>query len=62
VLGIGFGLAAGVLLGGGLGRLVWNRLSARSGQRVARLAAALSRHAYEASKKGLVVPPEEPES
>jgi len=61
-LGTSIGLAAGVLLGGGLGRIVWNRLSARSGERVERLAAALSRHAYEASKKGLVVPPEEPES
>ncbi len=55
------GLAAGVLVGGGLGRLVWNRLSARSRDRVERLAAELSRHAYDASKKGLVVPPEEPE-
>ena len=61
-LGTSLGLAASVLLGGGLGRLLWNRLSARSGERVERLAAALSRHAYEASKKGLVVPPEEPES
>ena len=49
------------LAGGVLGRFVWNRISARSRARVERLAATLSRHAYEASKKGLLVPPEESE-
>ncbi len=54
-------LAAAALAGGALGHFAWNRISARSRARVERLAATLSRHAYEASKKGLLLPPEEPE-
>ena len=55
-VGIALAIVAGVLGGGGLGRLVWSRVSARTGKRVEKLAAELSRHAYDASKKGLVVP------
>lgn len=53
---------AAALAGGAAGRFVWNRISARSRARVERLATALSRHAYDASKKGLVVPDEKSES
>jgi hypothetical protein len=53
---------AAALAGGAAGRFVWNRISARSRARVERLAAALSRHAYDTSKKGLVVPDEKSES
>ncbi len=49
------------LAGAAAGRFVWNRISARSRARVERLAATLSRHAYDASKKGLLVRPKEPE-
>ncbi len=53
---------AAAAAGGAVGRFVWNRISARSRARVERLAAALSRHAYDASTKGLVVPDEKSES
>ena len=52
---------AAALAGEAAGRFFWNRLSARSRARVERLAATLSRHAYDASKKGLLVLAEEPE-
>ena len=48
-------LAGGAMAGGAIGRAMWNRFSAKSGERVERLAAELSREAYEASKKGLIV-------
>ena len=52
---------AAALAGEAVGRFFWNRLSARSRARVKHLAATLSRHAYDASKKGLLVLAEEPE-
>ena len=52
---------AAALAGEAAGRFFWHRLSARRGARVERLAATLSRHAYDASKKGLLVLAEEPE-
>jgi len=60
-VGTAVALAAGVLAGGGIGRFVWNRLSARSSRRVERLAAELSRHAYDASRQGLIAPKGESE-
>ena len=55
VTGVVLALAAGVAVGGGIGRFVWSHVSARNRERVERLAAELSRHAYDASMQGLVV-------
>ena len=54
-------LGGGFLAGSAIGRFVWNRMSARSRQRVEQLAADLSREAYDSSKKGLVTTPADPE-
>ena len=52
---------AAALAGKAVGRFFWNRRCARSRVRVELLVATLSRHAYDASKKGLLVLAEEPE-
>lgn len=59
--GTAIAFVGAALAGAAAGRFMWNRISARSRARVERLAATLSRHAYDASKKGLLVPPKEPE-
>jgi len=50
-------LAIGAGLGLGAGRAAWSLLAQRSERRVARLAADLSREAYNASKAGMVTTP-----
>jgi hypothetical protein len=55
-MGVLLGLVTGLSVGGAIGRVVWGRVSARSRERVERLAAELSRLAYSASKKGLIKP------
>ena len=60
-VGASLGMAAGLFVGGGIGRFVWSHVSARSRERVERLAAELSRHAYDASKRGLIASKSDPE-
>jgi hypothetical protein len=51
---IALAIAIGAVLGLGAGRVAWTFLSQRSEKRVQRLAADLSREAYNASKTGMV--------
>lgn len=49
---VGLSVAAGI----GVGRAVWNLMSASSARRVERLAAALSKDAHDAAQAGLLAP------
>jgi hypothetical protein len=51
-VGVAAVLAGSAVLGVGIGRGVWNLLSVQSGQRVERLAAALSEEAARAAGPG----------